>query len=497
LLAVATNVHARDLGFRFVDGKCAGYNPSYLGQCADLRSVTLSGFSLDDLDLSGAAFDHSDLQNTSFKGSNLTGASFAGAAMGGVDFDGAILHRTSFAGASLVNTHLAGADLLEVDFTAADLTNALLNNMNFPGCIFSAAQLAGAQMDHSDLSQADLRGTDLTGLDLRGSLFHQSQLESTNFFGADLRGAHFEQAHASHVNFSHAVLTDVHFDQAQLTGASFRNSDLSAAVFSSADLTQADFRRTVMKTASFNQAVLTGAKYSTTTALPFSLEEAGARGMVLAKSGVLILWDSKGPDLSALTAYLEAHGVDTNLSALNATAYDGRESLSDYSAVLHLLGAASINSHNVPADGQDALKNFVYSGGTYAATQMIGRMADINFLLKRMADLILLGYQTFNSDGGTWLAEKAKAAHPLLTGIPDSVTIKGMTVSSPLHSLIGNTVLMRDNSGLPVLAARAFGAGRIVNFGFAGAIEGDGNANHILTQEPVQKLILNAVTWLH
>jgi hypothetical protein len=121
------------------------------------------------------------------------------------------------------------------------------------------ANLDGARLGRSDLSGANLRGASLNGADLSKTILSLANLD----------GAQMIAVYAVDANLSMAVLND-----AKLTKAHLTNADLSAAALVAAELSGADLRN-----ATLDGAHLQRSTYDSQTKLPFSLQEADARGM--------------------------------------------------------------------------------------------------------------------------------------------------------------------------------------------------------------------------
>src|SRR5258708_1907296 len=91
LLATTLPAHAGDMGFRFngtacVDSKgAAGLNPYYLGQCGDLRHLTISGFNFDGVDFSGSQFDGTNLGTSTLKNAILNSVSLNNTTLSGLE----------------------------------------------------------------------------------------------------------------------------------------------------------------------------------------------------------------------------------------------------------------------------------------------------------------------------------------------------------------------------------------------------------------------------
>ena len=72
-LLLSAVTFAEDKGFRYKDGSCVnpqgaeGLNPSFVGECGDLRNASLV-----DQDLSGKSFRGANLENADLRLSNLS-----------------------------------------------------------------------------------------------------------------------------------------------------------------------------------------------------------------------------------------------------------------------------------------------------------------------------------------------------------------------------------------------------------------------------------------
>src|SRR5689334_9670282 len=96
-LFLAAGAQANDLGFRYRNGRCLnganaeGLNPSFIGQCSDLRNAVLGRLDFTQVDFSGSKFTNADLQQSKFDGANLTGVDFEAANLSGVSFGASTL----------------------------------------------------------------------------------------------------------------------------------------------------------------------------------------------------------------------------------------------------------------------------------------------------------------------------------------------------------------------------------------------------------------------
>lgn len=238
--------YSRDLGFRFKDGKCLnekseeGLNPSFFGQCSDLRNVTISGLDLAGIDFSGSIFSGSDLQLTSFRGSTLVSVSFAQTQVMGANFLDAKIDHADFTGANIQNAKFGGTAIAHSNFSGVDFTNQIMTYAEFVGCTFDRANFSGSQFDEVTFSEASLVNANLDGTNLKGASLVGANLAGASLKGADLRNA----------NLNSANLSDTSLSSSNLEGA---------------NVAEANFEK---------------AKYSKNTKLPFSREEADRKKMV-------------------------------------------------------------------------------------------------------------------------------------------------------------------------------------------------------------------------
>ncbi|MGE0614823.1 MAG: pentapeptide repeat-containing protein [Bacteriovoracia bacterium] len=204
-LSFAGTVFSGDLGFRYQAGKClnakgeAGLNPSFLGQCADLRGVVISRLNLDGIDFSGSKFTNTDLQLTTFRGGRLVDVDFESAKLAGADFIDAHLERVSFQRSSLKNAKFSGATVLESSFKGVDLGSFDLSLSNFARCNFDEANFNGTK-----LTEAVLESSSFKGANFKDAHLAKADLRRANFDGANLRGSNLEGAEVKGATFAGA-----------------------------------------------------------------------------------------------------------------------------------------------------------------------------------------------------------------------------------------------------------------------------------------------------
>jgi uncharacterized protein YjbI with pentapeptide repeats len=158
---------AGDLGFRYTDGQCknangeTGLNPSYVGECGDLRGTVIK-MNLDDTNLRGSKFDSSDLRSSTFKNADLTGTVFTSANVAAVDFTGAKLINAKLVKVNAVETILKDANATGADLSKSFFRRAMAKNIN----------LEKANLENSDIRYADFSGASFTDAVLKGCIFN-------------------------------------------------------------------------------------------------------------------------------------------------------------------------------------------------------------------------------------------------------------------------------------------------------------------------------------
>lgn len=261
--ASATHPMGVDLGFRFKDGQCVndrgevGYNPSYFGNCGNLRGVILGNLDLSNMDLRGAQFQQAQLQVVKFNGTQLDSANFSGAVLIGINFDETKLQNAKFAQAEIKKVTFFEAEMKNVDFSGTQWSDSMMSYFSCEGCNFKSAQLSGAILDGSHLPHSN---------------FAESILENVNFSSSDLTGAIFVKAN--------------------LTGANLSKSQLTKANFQAARL-----KATNISQAAYAEAIFKDAVYNRRSVLPFDAEKAAEFGMILLKAdckpGVEVEYDDR------------------------------------------------------------------------------------------------------------------------------------------------------------------------------------------------------------
>lgn len=161
-----------------------------------------------------------------------------------------------------------------LNLNTADLSQAWLENVNFPGinlsgANLSSADLSGANLNNADLSYADLSGADLRDTTLKNATLSRADLNSTKLSHANLSGANASKAILSHADLSEDNLTYTDFTGAQLDSAYLQYAvliraqlplaDLFGSILTSANLISANLSDANLGLATLDYAVLRNA----------------------------------------------------------------------------------------------------------------------------------------------------------------------------------------------------------------------------------------------
>jgi uncharacterized protein YjbI with pentapeptide repeats len=489
----------KDLGFRYVNGKCvnsegqSGLNPGFLGQCSDLRGVILSKFDLSGLDLSGSQMTNSDFQKSSFKSSNLTSVNFDSSNLNGVSFDSAKISAASFVRATLKNVTFGDADIkssnfTEADFRSSDLSFVQIEKSDFINANFVGVPLNDALFTNCNFSRANLTESNLISSNFTGSTFNKAIIQKTKIYKTN-----FNLANIDEVDLSGNQITVSNFRKASLQKTKMRavlatDSDFSEANMMGADITSADFSKAIL-----GSTQLKDVRFGKRTKLPFTQEEALALGMIFKKSAsIFILPDAKRVALDVFVRALTDMGSDVVVSAGLEYEFIGSESLANYDAVIHM--NTNTYSNDIPATGQEALVNFVKAGGTF----VYGEWNSYEFYyggMQAMGDLMLFSMSDTHT-GVDFDISPTSAA--LNTGIVDSLQfplklskIRGYTTGN-IRTFSENpvSILFNDSNNFPLIATRKVGQGKSVAFRFN--CDSDSAVASCLGQPNYQKLMYNA-----
>jgi hypothetical protein len=116
-----------------------GYNSKYLGECGDLRGMSLSTSDLNGYNLDGSVFD----------GLKLIGYNFNGASLRGIRASGTDFSRSKLNGANLTASDLSGADFSKSELYGSYFVKAKLSGAQFKDC-----KLGGAHFEFSQIEGA-------------------------------------------------------------------------------------------------------------------------------------------------------------------------------------------------------------------------------------------------------------------------------------------------------------------------------------------------------
>ena len=122
---------------------------------------------------------------------DLRSASLVGCDLSEMDFSNALLGGADLTVAYLVNCKLHRADLRQAIFTRARLGEANLSGANLYKTNLSRATCDDANFDSASISGSNLYGATLKNATLIGTWFHNAVLVNTSLKGADLSGAYF------------------------------------------------------------------------------------------------------------------------------------------------------------------------------------------------------------------------------------------------------------------------------------------------------------------
>jgi hypothetical protein len=210
-------------------------------------------------------------------------------------------------------------------------------------------------------------------------------------------------------------------------------------------------------------------------------------------SDILIIYDTliKSEGTDELATALEGAGFSVKFSDTDETLYNGKNPSPDsFSAVIHLNGATYGTS--MPASGQQALVDYVKSGGGFISTEW-NAYEYVYVSMSTMSDLILLDRSSGQEGDLTYNTVTAEAGHPVLDGIPSSFTFSGGANigAATVFSSDASTVLMTGTGGDDVVV-RELDKGRVVSFSHAGNY----GSYDTLLNGTIQDLFINAAYWV-
>jgi len=219
-----------------------------------------------------------------------------------------------------------------------------------------------------------------------------------------------------------------------------------------------------------------------------------AAPLAAAQIKVLLLPDSDGPGTDALVAALSAAGCEVTVGPIEYMWNGTNPGTWGVDVVVHLNGMTQ--GIAPPMTAQQALVDFVRSGGGYVGSQWNGYEASTGFLVD-MDDLVLQWWphpDNCRACEMTWTVVPGEEGHPVLDGIPSPFTFFADGHDAGPLVVFGDfpsQVLMISTNGGPAVTVREFEAGKIVAFSVA--------ANYIsestLQDANIQQLYVNAVAW--
>jgi hypothetical protein len=196
-----------------------------------------------------------------------------------------------------------------------------------------------------------------------------------------------------------------------------------------------------------------------------------------------------------LAGVLTAAGNQVTLRPAPEYTWDGTNPpLADFGCIVHLDGGTY--GFGQPARAQQALVDFVRTGGGYITQQWMGYERQTG-VTTEMNDLILISWPgPLNCEACTLAYSKVPehAQHPLLAGIPETFGFFADGHSDGALYLFGqneSVALMRTYLDGPAVAVRELGTGRTVMFSHAANYLSTGT----LADPNIQKLFVNAVQW--
>jgi uncharacterized protein YjbI with pentapeptide repeats len=494
-LLLANTTIAKDLGYRFKDGKCVnekgqkGLNPGHFGQCSDLKGVVLGRFNLDDTDFSGSDLTGADLQKSTLNRAILVNVNFESANLAGVQFANAQIKNSKFQKANLKNSQLADATAESCDFSKVDFSGVNLSYFMTSKSNFSEAKFAKATLEDMDLSMANLSGADFKDAKAAGANLSKTNLEKTDFTNTDLTNANFSEAKGA-AKFKKASLTNANMANANFTKAIFRSSDMEDVQVNDTKLMEADLRSANLAGVKVQSMNLKGAMFNRRTVLPVTKDQAEQMGMVYTNSGsVLFVWDEKDSAMESLKQAMEQEGMEVSYTKNPEYSFDGSELTQDFDSVVHFNG--NTFSNNMPTSGQEKLMAFVKAGGTFVEAELNGYETQ-NGGMNAMRELTLFKYNG-NSGSINFTVVSEKKAHPLLEGVKDFTENVGIFANSSIDDA-GTEVVMKDSNGYDAVAWKKIGEGTVVGFAFSCTYT-QGGIPSCLGNKMIQRLYINAINF--
>ncbi|MGE0616241.1 MAG: pentapeptide repeat-containing protein [Bacteriovoracia bacterium] len=368
---------SEDQGFRFQAGKCVnargetGLNPSYLGQCGDLRGSAFGRLDFDRIDLRGSDFSNAELGKVTFRGAQLEGTKWDSASLQGVDFSEANLTGSVFTGSRFSRVVMGAATLDGADFSRSTWKDSEISYCEWNKARFTKAVFESTTFEELSFGNASFAEARFSSPVFKQCVFRGVSAENATFIGVNLRRADFRGANLKGVQLIRAPLEEAGFEDADLTLASFRFATLARARFTKAKLAGTDFAYADLTGASTEGAVWTDATYNRRTKLPFPEADAKTLGMKEIQTHVARLYyNPRHVDSGASTTDNEPFTLWETIKQFEDSAQ-----FTDYSlgALKKTLGESTVvifpefeigdPNSDFGTEHRNALKEYVMNGG--------------------------------------------------------------------------------------------------------------------------------------
>lgn len=154
-----------------------------------------------------------------------------------------------------------------------------------PGYVGECGDLTEHRFEDKSLKGANFRGALLkkvkfSGFDLSEADFEGANLERANFFNANVAYADFNCANLERANFSNAIAQNANFQEADLFRSVFFGADARGSRFWGSDMRESDLRNSNFFYTDLFYINVYGSIFSRFTWLPFSYQDAIAKGMI-------------------------------------------------------------------------------------------------------------------------------------------------------------------------------------------------------------------------
>ncbi|MFM9888407.1 MAG: PKD domain-containing protein [Burkholderiales bacterium] len=212
---------------------------------------------------------------------------------------------------------------------------------------------------------------------------------------------------------------------------------------------------------------------------------------------VLLMLDAPSSESTILHTALSNAGHQVTAVGPEYT-YSLAPALSNFDVVVHLNGATYDTAMPVPT--QEALVQFVRSGGGFVGAQFLGfeewATGQIN-----MSDLVLMSFGSETIEGCASCklgVVPGQEGHPVMKGIPASTVVNGGFWDGSKKNFAVNppTALMKINNTSDAVLVRQLDQGRVVNFTAGVNFEPASYGFVLQDHPPITQLYVNAVSWV-